>query len=399
MKTTLAIAVLAALAAGAFFFYARQPATQALAAGAASATTAATTAAKPAASQRGGIPTVRLAPAVRQDVAIEVEANGTVVPLSSVEIRAQLARRLEQVHVREGQFVHAGALLFSLDQRSERAALDKARAQLVRDSAALDDLERQFRRSQELVAQHFISTGAADTLQTQVESQRAQWQAAQAALRAAQVELSYTLIRAPSAGRIGAINVFAGTLVQSNTVLASVTRIDPIAVSFTVPEQVLAGLLASQRKGEVAVTATLAEPARTVSGKLSFIDSAVDAVAGTIRVKAQFDNGGTQLWPGQYVHARLVVNTLRDAVVVPLSAIVTGAAGSLVYTVDAEQQARARPVRLLHSFGLHSAVAGLQAGELIVVEGKQNLRPGGKVRVAGAGALAATEYPQRERRQ
>ncbi|WP_332854720.1 efflux RND transporter periplasmic adaptor subunit [Duganella sp. S19_KUP01_CR8] len=346
---------------------------------AASAPSAAGKVAAPAAPARGGVPMVRLAPAQRRDVPIELEANGTVVPLNTVEIRPHVTRLLTQVHVKEGQFVAAGALLFALDDRSERAALDRAQAQLVRDHATLADLERQFKRSQELAAQHFISVSAADSLQTQVESQRALLQADQAALRSAQVDLSYTAIRAPSAGRVGAVNVFAGSLVQANAALATVTQINPIAVSFTVPESGLAGLLNGQKAGAVAVSAQLAEV--TLKGKLSFIDSAVDPTAGTIRVKAQFDNADTRLWPGQYVHARITLETMRDAVVVPLAAIVTRPDGALVYSVGADQLAQPRKVRVLHAFGKLAVVSGLEGGERIIVEGKQNLKPGAKVRI------------------
>ncbi len=341
--------------------------------------------------RNGAPPAVRLAAAQQQDVPIEVQANGTVVPLSSVEIRPHVSRLVDKVHVKEGQFVAAGALLFSLDDRSERAGLERAQAQLLRDQASLADLERQFKRSQDLAAQRFISASAADTLQTQVESQRAQVQADQAALRSAQVELSYTSLRAPSAGRIGAINVYPGSMVQVNAALASVTQIDPIGVSFTVPESGLSALLAGQKNGAAPVRATLSGPDRTLDGKLTFIDSAVDPVAGTIRVKAQFDNANTALWPGQFVNAKLKLTTLHSAVVVPLSAIITSLNGALVYTVDASQTAQQRKVGVLHAFGGLAAVSGLGAGEKIIVEGKQNLRPGAKVRVTSDTATTGAE--------
>ncbi|CAN7268264.1 efflux RND transporter periplasmic adaptor subunit [Pseudoduganella sp. LjRoot289] len=334
------------------------------------------------AGRAGAVPLVSVAAAQRRDVAIQVQANGTVVPLSSVEIRPHVSRLVRQVHVTEGQTVAAGALLFSLDDRAERALVDQARARLLRNEAALADLERQYKRSQELAAQRFISPSAAEALQTQVEGQRAQVQADQAALRSAGVELSYSSLRAPSAGRIGSINVYPGSTVQVNAVLASVTQMDPIGISFTVPESGLAGLLQGQRDGTAEVSATLPEPARTLRGKLSFIDSAVDSVAGTIRAKAQFANAAAQLWPGQYVQTTVTLGRLRSAVVVPLAAIVTGASGSRVYAVDGGQLAQARPVNVLHTFGALAAVSGLDAGERVIVEGKQNLRPGVKVKVA-----------------
>jgi RND family efflux transporter MFP subunit len=372
-KHGVVLAVLAGVAGGGYLLLNRPAPAQ-----------AATQAAAP--SVRGGVLSVRIAPALRRDVAVELRANGTVVPLSSVEIRPHVGRLLTRVHVREGQFVATGALLFSLDDRAERAALERAQAQLARDQATLADLERQFTRSQDLSSQQFISASAADSVRSQAESQRALVQADQAAVRAAQVELSYTAIRAPSAGRVGAVNVYAGSLVQANAVLASVTQIHPIAVSFTVPESGVAGLLNAQKTGAVAVSAAL--PDATLQGKLSFIDSSVDTVAGTIRVKAQFDNADTQLWPGQFVQAQIVLATLRDAVVVPLAAIVTRPEGALVYAVDGEQLAQPRKVRVLHAFGKLAAVSGLEEGEQIVTEGKQNLRPGAKVRAARDELLA-----------
>lgn len=387
------LAVVAAAGAGAWLMggqaaqaQAQSPAQARAPAGAAARTTAS-----------GPAPLVRLAPAQRQDVAVELQANGTVVPLSSVEIRPHVTRLLTAVHVKEGQFVAAGALLFVLDDRSEHAALDRAQAQLTRDQATLADLERQFQRSRELAAQNFISTSAADTLQTQAESQRALVLVDQAALRSAQVDLSYTRILAPSAGRVGAVNVYPGSLVQANAVLASVTRIDPIAVSFTVPESGLARLLEEQRKGDVAVSAALADPARTLDGKLSFIDSAVDTVAGAIRVKAQFDNGAMQLWPGQYVHAKVTLGTLKHAVVVPLAAIVNDSNGARVYQVGTDQLAQPRKVRVLHAFGKLAAVSGLDGGEQIIIEGKQNLRPGAKVRISHDALAVADIGPEAAR--
>ena len=396
LTATLAFAAFVAfLAAGGYFWLARAavPAgtgsKQGSAQGGAQGGTA-----QPGGGRAGAVPLVRLAAAQRRDVAIQVQANGTVVPLSSVEIRPHVSRLLRQVHVKEGQTVAAGALLFSLDDRAERASVDQARARLLRNEAALADLERQYKRSQELAAQRFISTSAAESLQTQVEGQRAQVQADQAALRSAEVELSYTSLRAPAAGRIGSINVYPGSTVQVNAALASVTQMDPIAVSFTVPESGLAGLLRGQRDGTAAVSAALPETARPLEGKLSFIDSAVDAVAGTIRAKAQFANSAAQLWPGQYVQATVTLGTLRSAVVVPLASIVTGSAGSRVFAVDRDQVAHAKPVSVLHTFGGLAAVSGLEEGEQVVVEGKQNLRPGAKVKVARGGdavaAVAAT---------
>ncbi|MRV74407.1 efflux RND transporter periplasmic adaptor subunit [Duganella sp. FT92W] len=338
----------------------------------------------------GGPPLVRLAAAQQQDVAVEIQANGTVVPLSTVEIRPQVSRVVRQVHVKEGQNVAAGALLFTLDNRAEQAALDQAQARLVRSEATLADTERQAARSRELAVQKFISASAADSLQAQAEAARAQVQADRAALRSAQVDLGHTVLRAPSSGRIGVINVYPGSMAQASAALVTVTQMHPIAVSFTVPESGLPGLLDGQKAGGARVSATVpssgpGQEAHSYAGRLSFIDSAVDAQAGTIRVKAQFANNASQLWPGQFVQAKVTLDNLRAAVVVPLAAIVTSGNGARVFTVDGEQQAQSRPVKVLHAFGGKAAVAGIEAGEQVIVEGKQNLRPGVKVRIDKGG--------------
>lgn len=320
----------------------------------------------------------------RQDVPVVLQASGTVTPVSSVDLHPQTTSTIRKVHIREGQFVKAGELMFSLDERSQNANVGKAAAQLARERAALADLERQYRRSEELYQQKFIARSALDTLRSQVDAARAGLKAGAAALQAEQVAASYSSIRAPMAGRVGAINVFPGSLVQPATSLTSVTQLDPVNVSFTVPEAALGELLAAQRKGAVAVEASAGGDAEPVRGKLSFIDNTVDPQAGSIRVKAQFDNRDTRLWPGQFATARITLQTLKDAIVIPQSAIITTTGGTSVYVVGDGQAARSVPVTRLHSFGLNAAVSGLAGDEQVITEGKQNLRPGGKVRLAEA---------------
>jgi len=322
----------------------------------------------------------------RQDVPVVLSANGSVAPVSSVELHAQMTSTISQVHIREGQFVKAGQLMLTLDGRSERAAIDKARAQVVRDRAALLDVERQHRRGLELLAQNFIAQGAVDTLSSQVDAARALLGADQAALRSAQVDASYAQLRAPLSGRVGAINVYPGSLAQPAMALTTITQLDPINVAFTLPESNLSALLASYKAGPVAVTvdSALAGAAQTIIGTLSFIDNTVDPVAGVIRVKASFDNQDTRLWPGQYVNARLTLSTLKDALVIPQNAIIDNTLGTFVYVMDASNTARTQNVKRLHAFGLNAAVSGLKGDEKVIVEGRQSLRPGARVRVAEA---------------
>ena len=341
----------------------------------------------------GPAPTVvNVVAALRQDVPVVLQATGTVTPISSVALHPQTSSTIRKVHIKEGQYVKAGELMFSLDDRSQSANVSKAAAQVARERAALADLERQYRRSQELYEQKFIARSALDTLRSQVESARAGIGAGAAALQAEKVAASYASIRAPLAGRVGAIDVFPGSLVQPATALTTVTQLDPVDVAFSVPEAALADLLAAQRAGSVAVEASAGSDGAPLVGKLSFIDNSVDPQAGAIRVKARFDNRGTRLWPGQYATARVTVQTIKDAVVVPQSAIITGPKGTSVYVAEADGSARSVPVQRLHAFGQLAAVSGLAGNEQVITEGKQNLRPGGKIKLASGAPRAGGNH-------
>ena len=351
-------------------------------------TPAATPAAASGPGAKGGQPptVVSVVKPLRQDVPVALQSNGTVTPLSTVDLHPQTTSTIRTVHIKEGEFVKKGELMFSLDDRSDAANVDKANAQIARDKAALADVERQYKRSQDLVAQKFLAQSAMDTLKSQVDAARALVQADMAALRSSGVSASYNAIRAPMSGRVGAINVYPGSLVQMTTSLTTITQLDPITVSFTLPETALGDLLTAQKRGKVAVQAmpSSSTTSKAVDGNISFIDNTVDAQSGTIRVKAQFDNRDNSLWPGQYVNTRITVQTLPGAIVIPQTAIITNTRGTFVYVVDADQSARQVPVSRLHAWGLNAAVSGLSGDEKVITDGKQNLRPGGKVKLAEA---------------
>lgn len=356
-----------------------------------------------------GVTTVR---AVQRDLPVLITATGTVTPLASVDVRAQTTSLVAQVHVKEGQFVKAGQLLFTLDARADEANVAKARAQLARDEAALADAQRQLKRSQELLAQNFISQGAVDTNLTAVQSQQALVASDRAALAAAQLALSYTRITAPSAGRLGAINVFPGSSVQANqTPLVSITQLDPITVSFSLPQRHLSDALAALKDGGAPVSVTTpdaggvaasqgpasaAVPAAgsgnaALQGRLRFVDNAVDAATGTVKVKAEFANRDGKLWPGAFVNVSMTARTIGGAVVVPMAAIIQAARGPFVYVVQ-DQRAQQRPVQVLVAQGDDAAVSGLKPGDRVVLDGRQNLRPGATVveraREGGGGAAS-----------
>ena len=352
----------------------------------------ASTAAAPASGASGAAVSVTTVRAQRRDVDVLLDATGTVSALNSVELRAQVASVITQVHIREGQFVKAGQLLFTLDARSDEASVARTRATLSKELATLADAQRQLARGRDLLAQNFISQGAVDTNQTVVEIQQSVVTGARAAIASAQLALSYNRIVAPAAGRAGAINVFVGTTVQpGGTALVTITQLDPIAVSFNVPQRHLNDVLRALRGGSGGaggkVTAVLPDQRGSVVGRLRFVDSVVDPNSGTVRVKAEFANRDELLWPGGFVSVRLAVRTLQDVVVLPQAAVIQAPRGSIVYVVDAQNKAQARPVEVIYSAGLDAVVTGVQAGECIVVDGRQNLRGG--VAVAERAASAA----------
>ena len=348
------------------------------ASGANAATTAATGAA--VATPTGPSVSVTVVLAQLRDFEIQLDATGAVSALSSVELRPQVSSVIKQVHIREGDFVKAGQLLFTLDVRADEANVSKAKAQLEKNQATLNDAQRQLARSRDLLAQQFVSQGAVDTNQSVVDSQTAALVADRAAISAAAVALSYGRITAPAAGRAGAVNVFAGSSVQANTTpLVTITQLDPVAVSFNLPQRNVGDALAALKLGNAPVTVLLPQQPKPRTGKLQFVDSAVDASSGTVKVKAVFDNKDAALWPGAFVSVKMGVQTIKDAVVVPQASIVQNARGRSVYVVEADGKAALRPIELLQSAGLEAVVSGVRAGEKVVLDGRQNVRPGSQL--------------------
>jgi RND family efflux transporter MFP subunit len=316
----------------------------------------------------------------KRDLPVVLRAVGSAISLASVDIRPQVTTSITQVHFKEGQFVNKGDLLFTLDSRTDEANLAKAKAQLAKDQAALADAKRQLARSRELVAQNFVSGAAVDTAQTLVDSSAAVVASDAAAIQAAQVALSYGKIVSPHAGRAGVISTPAGSVVQANvTVLATIVKVNPIAVSFNLPQRDLADFLAAvSGQGNVKVTATLPEEKKPMVGKLQFVDNTVDTASGTVKLKAVFDNKDSKLWPGLFVNVGLTTKKMEDALVLPQAAIIQTVRGPMVYAVE-DGKAVSKPIKVVLPAGPEAAVTGVQENDVIVVEGKQNLRPGVKV--------------------
>jgi RND family efflux transporter MFP subunit len=339
--------------------------------------------------QRGGFggPTpVSIQQVTLGDVPMSLQASGAVVAQQSVLIRSQVSAMIRRIAVKEGATVAANALLFELDTRSVQADLAKAQAQLAKSQATLADLQRQLSRAQDLQRQNFVSGSAVDSAQTQVGAQQAQVAADEAAVRAQQVQLSLYQIRAPFAGRVGAIDVSPGSLVSAGagaTALATLTQFDPIAVQFSLPESALSAVVAAGTGRPVSVRLASSNPGvdNTVHmGQLSLIDNLVNPATGMLTLKASLPNTQQTLWPGQFVDINLNVATLPNVASIAQSALVLSDTSSTVFVMDDAGKAQVKPVRVLHSMGATVAVSGLAAGDKVVVEGRQNVKPGAMLR-------------------
>jgi RND family efflux transporter MFP subunit len=315
----------------------------------------------------------------RSDVPVTLTANGTVSAQQTVAVRPQLSAMIRSVHIREGQFVQSGERLFTLDARTEDANVSRTEGLLAKSLAELRNAERNLERQRELFEQHFISQAALDVAQNQVDSLRAQLAVDQATVQANRIARGFSEIKAPIAGRTGAITVHQGSLVQPNDALVNITQIDPINVSFTLPEREFVPLQQALAGGDVPVEVELnAVQKQTRKGKLIFIDNVVDTASGTILLKAEFPNADRHLWPGMFVTVMLVPRTVENALTVPVQAVQNGPEKKFLYVVGENSQVRSLPVNvLLIQDGLAIINGeGIMQGMRVVVEGAQNLRPG-----------------------
>ena len=315
----------------------------------------------------------------RGDVPVRLMANGIVSAQQTVPVRPQLSAMIRGVHIREGQFVQSGERLFTLDARTEDANVSRKEGMLAKSRVELRNAERNLERQRELFEQHFISQAALDVAQNQVDSLRAQLAVDQATVQANRIARGFTEIRAPIAGRTGAITVHQGSLVQPNDALVNITQIDPINVSFTVPEREFVPLQEALKRGDVPVEVALdAGQKQTRKGKLIFIDNVVDTASGTILLKAEFPNADSHLWPGMFVTVTLVPRTIENALSVPVQAVQNGPERKFLYVVGDNSKVHSLPVKvLLIQEGLAVISGeGIMQGMRVVVEGAQNLRPG-----------------------
>jgi membrane fusion protein, multidrug efflux system len=329
---------------------------------------------------------VTVATAERRQVPFELPATGTVEPLETVAVQAQVGGILQRIAFREGDEVKQGQVLFRLDPRPYQAALDQALAILARDRANATNAAQEAKRYETLASKEYVTAQQYEQARTTAAASQATLAGSQAAVDQARLNLQYATIRAPIAGRTGSLQIREGNLVRTNATvpLVTINRLRPILVRFAVPAANLS-LVQAHRGKDVVVRAEPAGGGDPSEGALTFVDNAVDTATGTILLKGQFPNDDGALWPGSFVNVRLQLYVDPDALVIPSAAVVAGQQGSFVFVIQADSSAATKPVTVTRTAGDLAIVTGdIQPGDRVVVDGQLRLRSGAKVQIKAA---------------
>ena len=371
---------------------------------------------KSGAQQRQPAVPVAVAAVEQKSMPIQIQAIGSVEAYTVVSVKAQVGGELMRVHFKEGQDVKKGDMLFTIDRRPFQAALAQAQAtmaqhqaqvlqaeaNMARDHAQLENARVEEARYKKLVAGGFVAREQYDQFLTALKTSEATVEADQAAVataralvradeqlvETARLNLAYTEIRSPVDGRTGSLMLHEGNVVRSggtsDSTLLVINQIQPIYVSFTVPQQQLSEIKKYMQAGTLSVEALPAGEKRPERGVVTFVDNAIDPATGTVRLKASFPNTERRLWPGQFANVTLTLTVDPNALVVPSQAVQTGAQGPFVYVVKPDSTVEGRRVVVARTQGSDTVIAsGLQAGEQVVTDGQPRLSPGAKVEVRG----------------
>lgn len=340
-------------------------------------------------SQAGGGRKIAVATAEAKavDFPVRRQAIGLVESPATVTILSRIDSQLTEQHVRDGQLVKEGDLLFVLDDREIKAAVAKDQANVQKDEALHNQTLSDLRRAQELLSKNSASQQQVDQATTNQKSAEAVLAADKATLDANKLKLSYTRIYAPISGRVGTVRVTPGNLVKANDGagggLVTITQVEPLRVAFALPERDLPLLRKATTHDQQPIVSIIApNSGAEVQGKLDFLDNAVDSASGTITAKASFDNREGLFWPGQYVQVDTVLGSLPKVISIPTVAVQIGQKGSYVFVVGPNNVIDIREVSVLGSDGTISAISGLEAGERVVVEGQNRLTKGTMVNEA-----------------
>jgi multidrug efflux system membrane fusion protein len=360
---------------------------------AAAVATAAAGCSKPPVQRTPAVP-VEVATASTISAPLTIVANGSVEPLQTVAVEAQVGGTLDEVNFHEGDDVQAGQVLFHIDARPFQAALRQAQATLARDEAQAANAQRDADRYKALVEKDYVTKSQADQAASAALSTRATVVADSAAVDNARLNLNYTTIKAPISGRTGRLLVRQGNVVRANSdPLVVINQLRPITVRFPIVQHDFPEVQRRAASGPVPVHVVTADSGKVEEvGSLAFLDNAVDSLTGTVTAKAKFENQGNQLWPGEYVRVSVELSVQKGALAIPTRALLAGQEGSYVFVVGADKIAKVRQVSTGRAVGdLTTIDKGLEAGERVVVDGQSRLAPNAKVEMKPATATTAAQ--------
>jgi multidrug efflux system membrane fusion protein len=334
---------------------------------------------------------VTVSEATRRDVPIFRDGLGTVQASNTIAIHSQIDGKLQSVNFVEGRQVHKGDTLAVIDPRALQAALDQAVAKKAQDAAQLIAAQKDLDRFNALAAKSFETQQNLDNQQAKVDQLKASIDADQGAIESAQTQLSYTTITAPIDGLVGIRQLDVGNIIHANDTspLTVLTQIRPSVAIFTLPQKNLADVRDAMLRGTVPVLAFDQDNTRQLAqGELLLIDNQIDQTTSTIHLKASFPNEDERLWPGEFVHLRIQIDTRKDAVTIPPVALQRGPQGFYVWVIKPDSTAEQRPIEATTIGDVVVVTKGLSAGERVVVNGQYRLQAGARVAIAQGGKTA-----------
>jgi multidrug efflux system membrane fusion protein len=319
----------------------------------------------------------------KTDFPVHAYGLGVVSPFRTVTVKSRVDGQIIKIFFKQGQMVKEGDALVEIDQRPYTAAMEQAVAKKAQDEANLKNDELNLQRYQKLAKQQFETEQNLDTQQALVDQMTAQVKGDQAAIDNAQTNLDYTSIKAPISGRMGFRLVDPGNIVHAadTTGIVTIAQLQPIAVVFTEPEEQLQSIAKAYEAGEVPVEALTSDGTKTLSqGRLAIMDNSVSQATGTISLKARFDNKDNALWPGLSVNTRMLIDTIKQVIVVPQDGVQHGPSGLFAYVIGSDGKVGVRPIKVSQSGDANAVVSeGLNVGDKIVVAGQSRLFDGAMV--------------------
>ena len=349
--------------------------------------------------ENGPVP-VLVSPAAKADVPVYLDAVGTTKALNTVLVKAQVDGKLIEVAFKEGQDVKRGDVLARIDPTTYKAALDQAIAKKAQDEALLANAKNDLARYEQLAATNAINRQQADTQKSLVAQYTAQVASDQGAIESAQATLAYTTIRSPLDGRTGIRLIDEGNIARAadTTGIVTLTQLQPISILFNLPQQEINRVNDAFAKGPLPVDALRSDNDAVIdSGTLSVVDNQVDSTTGTVKLKAEFPNKTLQLWLGQFVNVRLLIDTLKQVVTMPTGAVQRGPTGTFVYVAKDDNTVSMRPITVQKQDENQTVVSkGVEAGERVVTTGFARLTDNAKITIStGDGTAAPAASRQR----